>query len=235
MTEAELAVEARRFEEAGELLEQLRRAGHRHIAVLRLSLRVATALAQWEEVLRLARQLRKHKALSVEQAQPILRRAHIERLRELAGDGDALAGYWSEIPTAELDDRRMVEQALPMLAAAGRAALARKTLEKLLDAEWDSALARLYGHCANGEAVACLARGEGWLRAHPKDAGLLHALGRLCLAAQLWGKAQSYLEASLTLEPSVETHLALAGLLERLERGSEAQAHYRAAAQRADV
>jgi HemY protein len=50
--------------------------------------------------------------------------------------------------------------------------------------------------------------------------------------AQLWGKAQSYLEASLNLAPTVETHLALAGLFERLDRADEAQAHYRAAAER---
>jgi HemY protein len=233
MTEAELAVEGRRFEEAAQTLESLRLAGHRHIAMLRLSLRVASALARWDEVLRLARQLRKHKALSDDQAQPLVRRAHLERLRGFDGDAEALAAYWRSIPDDELNDRRMVERAVPYLAAAGQGAVARKSLERLLDAEWDSALARLYAYCGEDDAVGCLARGEGWLRAHPKDAGLLHALGRLCLSAQLWGKAQSYLEASLNLAPTVETHLALAGLFERLDRAPEAQAHYRAAAQRA--
>lgn len=232
MTEAELAVEGRRFEEAAERLESLRLAGHRHIAVLRLSLRVASALAQWDEVLRIARQLNKHKALSGEQTRSVLRRAHLERLRELAHDADGLAAYWKGIPADELNDRRMVERGVPYLAATGQGALARKTLERLLESEWDSGLARLYGHSCNGDEVDCLARGEKWLRLHPKDAGLLYALGRLCLNAQLWGKAQSYLEASLNLSPSVETHLALAGLLERLERADEAQAHYRAAAER---
>jgi HemY protein len=233
MTEAELAVEGRRFEEAAQTLESLRLAGHRHIAMLRLSLRVASALARWDEVLRLARQLRKHKALSDDQAQPLVRRAHLERLRGFDGDAEALAAYWRSIPDDELNDRRMVERAVPYLAAAGQGAVARKSLERLLDAEWDSALARLYAYCGEDDAVGCLARGEGWLREHPKDAGLLHALGRLCLSAQLWGKAQSYLEASLNLSPTVETHLALAGLFERLDRAPEAQAHYRAAAQRA--
>lgn len=235
MTEAELAVEARRFDEAAERLESLRQTGHRHIAALRLSLRVASALAQWDDVLRLARQLRKHKALSDEQARSVVRRAHLERFRELAGDAEGLAAYWKGIPTEELNDRRMVERAVPYLAAAGQGPLARKTLERLLDADWDSALARLYAHCGEGDAVDCLARGEGWLHKQPKDAGLLYALGRLCLSAQLWGKAQSYLEASLNLAPSVETHLALAGLLERLERADTAQAHYRAAAQRSSA
>ncbi|WP_026295675.1 heme biosynthesis HemY N-terminal domain-containing protein [Aromatoleum toluclasticum] len=232
MTEAELAIEGRRFEEAAERLENLRLAGHRHIAVLRLSLRVASALARWEEVLRTARQLHKHNAMSEEQMRSVVRRAHLERMRELDGDAEGLAACWKGIPADELVDRRMVERAVPYLAAAGQGALARRTIERLLDAEWDGGLARLYGYCCEGDAVDCLARGEKWLRMHPKDAGLLFALGRLCLNAQLWGKAQSYLEASLNLAPSVETHLALAGLLERLERNDEAQAHYRAAAER---
>lgn len=234
MTEAELAIDSRRFEEAAERLESLRLAGHRHIAALRLSLRVASALRRWEDALRLTRQLRKHKALTDEQALPLLRRAHLERLQERAGDGPALVALWNEIPPAELADRRFIERALPLLAAVGQGGLARRTLERLLDEEWDESLARLYAHCGEGEGdpLACLSRGEAWLKHNPRDAGLLFALGRLCIVAQLWGKAQSYLEASLNLAPSVETHLALARLLEHLEHPDEAQGHYRAAAER---
>ncbi len=230
MSEAELAVEDRNFELAAERLETLRLLGNRQIAALRLSLRVASALHRWDEVLKLARQLYKHKALSDEQVAPVVRRAHVERLRELGGDGTALAAYWKGIPSNEMKDRRMVERAVPVLVAGGQGALARRKVEQLLDAEWDSELARLYALCGQDDAVACLAKAEGWLKQHPKDAGLLHALGRLCLQAQLWGKAQSYLEVSLGLDPAVETHLALAGLLEQLGRGEEAQDHYRAAA-----
>ncbi len=233
MTEAELAVEARRFDEAAEHLEALRLAGHRHIAALRLSLKVAAARLQWDEVLRLTRQLRKHKALSDEAAEPLLRRAHVERMTGLASDAPALAAYWNDIPADELRDRRLVERAVPLLAAAGQGALARRTLERLLDEEWDSNLARLYGYCGDGEGdeVACLAKAESWLTAQPRDGGLLLALGRLCIASQLWGKAQSYLEASLGRAPSVEAHLALARLLEQLGRADDVQRHYRAAAE----
>ncbi|THF65883.1 heme biosynthesis protein HemY [Pseudothauera nasutitermitis] len=230
MTEAELAVEDRHFDLAAERLETLRLLGHRQIAALRLSLRVASALRHWDEVLKLARQLYKHKALSDEQVEPVIRRAHVERLRQLSGDGQALADYWKSIPAGELKDRRMVERAVPILVAGGQGALARRKLEQLLDAEWDSGLARLYALCGQDDAVACLAKAESWLKQHPKDAGLLLALGRLCLQAQLWGKAESYLDVSLKIEEDVETHLALAGLLEQLGRAEEAQAHYRAAA-----
>ncbi|MDD5240574.1 MAG: heme biosynthesis protein HemY, partial [Sulfuricella sp.] len=71
-------------------------------------------------------------------------------------------------------------------------------------------------------------RAENWLKKHPDDAALLQALGKLCAKRELWGKAQSYLEASLSIEPSAETHLALAQLLEKIDRAEEAGKHYRA-------
>lgn len=74
-----------------------------------------------------------------------------------------------------------------------------------------------------------IAQAERWLQQRPEDAGLLLALGRMCVRQRLWGKAQSYLEASLAVEDSQAGHLELARLDDRLERVDEANRHYRAA------
>jgi HemY protein len=71
-------------------------------------------------------------------------------------------------------------------------------------------------------------RAERWLREHRKDGALLLALGRLCARQQLWGKAQSYFEASVAVEPTYSAHLELAQLHDRLERADDARKHYRA-------
>jgi HemY protein len=234
MTEAELAIEGRRFEEAAQRLKTLRDGGHKHIAMLRMESQVAAALGHWEELVHIARQLHKHKALTAEQVAPLLRRGHVERMKQLAVDPAALSAYWKDVPAAELQDRGLIERALPLLAKAGEGARVRRQVERLLDEGWDSALARLYYCCAESEADAraCLQKAEGWLETQARDAGLLFALGQLCTKTELWGKAQSYLEASLNLAPAVDTHLALAHLFERLERTADAQRHYRAAAER---
>lgn len=233
MTEAELAVEGQRYDEAATRLASLREGGHRHIAMLRLEARVAMALERWEELVATVRQLRKHKALTDEQAAPMLRRAHVERMAELAADGNALVAYWKALPANELQDRGLIERVLPLLAKVGHGELARKQVERLLDEAWNSDLARQYACCAVGEGDvrACLQKAESWLSQQPRDAGLLYALGQLCISAQLWGKAQSYLESSVQQAPNVEAYLALAHLLEKLERSDEAQRHYRAAAE----
>ena len=74
-------------------------------------------------------------------------------------------------------------------------------------------------------------RGEQWLHSQNRDAELLGTLGRLCGEAELWGKARSFLEASLSFDETRTAHLELAKLAERLGQPDDAQRHYRRAAE----
>jgi HemY protein len=85
----------------------------------------------------------------------------------------------------------------------------------------------MYSDCASANVMPLIERAETWLRDHPRDATLLLTLGKLCTQQALWGKAQSYLEASLALEPSQAAHVALAQLLEKIGKQDEALKHYR--------
>lgn len=230
MTEAELHVDARRFEAALESLNALQEGGQRHVAALRLSLKVHQALGRWADVLRVARLLEKHRAIASEHAASLKRRAHLEGLHARKGDPRQLIDYWTQLPAAERRDAQVAALAARLLIEAGDCGAAQKIIETRLEAQWDDSLVALYGDCIQGEAVERISRAEEWLKNRPTDAQLLLTLGRLCRIQQLWGKAQSYLEASLAVAPSRSTHLELAGLFDRLERPEDAGRHYRAAA-----
>jgi HemY protein len=88
---------------------------------------------------------------------------------------------------------------------------------------------QLYAECRTPDATRQLETAEGWLVEHSQDATLLYALGRLCERQRLWGKAQTYLEASLALDNQWRTQLALGELFANLERTDEANAHLAAA------
>ena len=62
---------------------------------------------------------------------------------------------------------------------------------------------------------------------HARDPALLLALGKLCMRQGLWGKAQSYIEASLALEPTHDGHMTLASLMEKIGKPQEAEKHFR--------
>lgn len=229
MTEAELYLQSHRYADAQVALDVLAAGGQRHIAALRLALRNQRALGNWREVLRLIRLLEKTRALSAEQARPLKLQAHQEHLRAVALDRQALINCWREIPVQERRSSRLVTEAATLFIAAGDSGSAQSLIEEALDHEWNGDLMPLYARCQGGDVLGRIARAEAWLVREPRDAKLLLALGRLCRQQQLWGKAQSYLEASLSVAASREAHVELAQLYEQIERSDAAARHYRAA------
>lgn len=230
LTEAELLIEERRFDEALVVLTQLHASGARQIATLTLLLKAEQGLGHWREVIRIARLLEKHRALPQEALSAIRLNARLALLGQGSRDLEGVARIWEETP---LEDRRQPKIA----AAAARAyirldeyASAQRVIEEALESEWDAALVLLYAECSEKGALARIEQAERWLKSHPSDADLLLALGRLCVRCELWGKGQSYLEASLALQQSPAAHLALARLSDSLGRPEEANRHYRAIA-----
>ena len=238
LSRAVMALADRDYARAREPLRSLQDSGARHIATLRLLMRAERGLRNWEEVLRLTAQLAKRGAIAPALADDFRSQAHVELLAQAAAERGRFEERWGRIPDRERANPRVAAAAARHARALGLAALAREALEQGLAADWDATLVALYGElprmepAARGaEARLRIERAERWLLEHAQDAALLAALGRLCVDAELWGKAQSYLEASLAFGESRDTHLALARLHERFSRSAEAQRHYRRAAE----
>ena len=236
LTQAELALDERDFVGARDALRSMHGTGPRHIASARMLLRAERGAQNWEEVLRLASMLAKRGALPAAIAEEHRVQAHIELLARESGDRGTLEARLRRIPAADLAHPRLAVAAARRAAALGEAALERELIERSLGAEWNGALALLYGEMHNlqapkaqEEARVRIERAERWLGEHAEDPQLLAALGRLCVTAELWGKAQNYLEASLSFGPSRAAHLELARLAERDGRSAEAQKHFRRA------
>lgn len=230
MAELRIALDARDFPAARNALEQLGAKERRQLSVQRLALRLAQGQGEWAELLRLARQLEKHKALLPDQAQPLRLYAYHGMLDALQDDPQQLVRFWRDMPAADRLDTRLALRAAWALANAGHCAECAQLIEDYLDERWESALLEAYADCKGGDVLGRIAHCEKWLHEHPQDAVLLLALGRLCMQQQLWGKAQSFLEASLAVAPSCAAHIELARLFDRLERTDAANRHYRSAA-----
>lgn len=224
VTEAELMLDHRRFHEALNLLKTLPK---KHTAALRLELKAQQLAKNWDQVLALVEQLEKRKVFDVGQAEQIRHHALSENLKRKGIDSHALEEAWQKIPPREKRDGRLAAVAARCFIALGNCEQARRAIEGSLEDHWDSELIGLYAECPGDEAVRQIERAEGWLKDHPNDAMLLLTLGRLCARQELWGKAQSYLEASIAVEPTCSAHLALAQLQEQLGNADAARKHYR--------
>lgn len=218
---------------AGQALADLRQAAAGNAAVQRLDLELAQMQQDVQAVTPLVDQLSRARLIEPERAERLREEAHLARLRELIAQPEEQRQFWQALPKATSRDSNFLRQALPLLAAAGQGLLARRFVENALKRQWDSGLARLYHLCAGQKDAAreALSLSERWLSAHADDAGLLYALGCQCMAAQLWGKAQDYLERSAALQPQAETWMALGELMDQLKRAQQAAEYYRRAAQ----
>lgn len=230
MMEAEYLVGTRQYAEAVARLNELQSVSGRHIAAMRLELKACQGLEDWNATLRLARQLEKRHAMPAELKTEICVRAHEGNLQRLE-EGDEMDAYLRSIPAGELRPRLALKVARQM-AGAGHSAEARQVLESQIELHWDEALLDQYGRTSpdDKDTSEKIAVAERWLKERRDDYMLLLTLGRLCMAQRLWGKAESYIEASLAVSESVEAHIELAHLFDQLGRTVDADRQYRAAA-----
>ncbi len=239
VTRAELALEERDYSAARDALRGMHGAGPKHIATLRMLLRAERGAGAWEEVLRLATQLAKRDAIAPALAEEYKIQATVELLNRAASDPAAFERRWRAVTAADQVKPRLAAAAARHATYLGKAALAREIIERALEQEWAPQLVMLYGELPEqadpparaAEARARIDSAERWLRERARDAQLLATLGKLCAQAELWGKASSFLEASLSFEESRGARLQLARLAERLGQKGEAERHYRRAAE----
>lgn len=232
-TRAELLLDERRFAEAREALRELAEHRPKHFATLRMQLRAEQGLQNWDEVLRILRVMEKKQAVAPEIAAQLRATALIENLRKKSLDAESLDAFWRSLPAAERSQQRVALAAARHFVRLGGCRQAHAIVREALEREWDPALALVYGECPADDALERLGQAEDWLKSRPRDAALLLTLGRLCEQQELWGKAQSYYEASLSEQPSRAAHLELARLADRLGREEDAARHFRAATEEA--
>jgi len=184
---------------------------------------------QWDEVERLLDALTRSNALESGVAAQMRRMAYAENLKRRAGDNRSLLEYWKKIPADFKVDPWVARAAARAFLQDGHHDTALDVLEAALNRSWHEDLVALYGEARGSNPVRQIEQAERWLHAHPRDAQLLLTLAQLCSAQQLWGKAQSYLEASLAIAASAEGHIRMAELKTRSGQPGEACQHYQKA------
>jgi HemY protein len=230
-TLADLLVSQGRHEEALAVLKDLSARDARNLRLLRLKLQAEQALRQWDDVLATLAALAKLGGIGPAEAAAARRVAHLGNLARSAPDATALTAYWRTLPAETRADATVAATAARYYLALGGNAEAQAIIEQSLEREWNPNLVALYGEAAGAEALPQIERAEKWLRAHARDPALLLALGKLCMRQELWGKSQSYIEASIALEPTQDGHLTLAALMEKLGKPQEAVQHFRRSAE----
>ncbi|TSE21406.1 heme biosynthesis-associated TPR protein [Tepidimonas alkaliphilus] len=231
---AQWALEAGDAAAAAEYLAALPQGAARRIQAVRLRLRLAQLRHDTAAALEMARLLAKHRALSPEAAQTLLRSLWRDAVRA-AADAQALLAIWRGLQGSERQDP---QRALEVLRRAQ--ALAWPALDGGLPRVVDEAIRVAWaGYDRLAESERCqwaeqldawlpqlephwLARLEEAQQRWPQDPVLQYVAGQACRVRGLWGKAQLLLQqAARGLPPGRLQRRAWVALAELAQQRGE--------------
>ncbi|MGB0721650.1 MAG: heme biosynthesis HemY N-terminal domain-containing protein [Gammaproteobacteria bacterium] len=227
LTQAELQLSHKQLEQALATLSHLRSIAPRHAYVLRLLMKLYRQLGDWTQLSQMLPELKKRKVVTAEEVRDLSLDIYSHTLERAGDDAEEVAKAWDALPRALRQETRLLIDYVQRLHALGDDVGAEKLIREHMKREWSDELAWWYGVVRIEDAPEQLRRAEQWIAGHERNPMLLLTLGRLCRRARLWGKARSYLEASLGAGQKAETYRELGDLLDELGETGEAARMYR--------
>ena len=226
LTQAEFQLDQQQYEQALATLRKIEENTPNHSHALMLLGRLYFRLEDWKHLSDLLPKLTKLGRLDPAILEKWSLRVHQEHLAS-AADGDAVNAAWKQIPRQLKQNVALLESYYTNLIRTNMHEKAEKELEAELKRGWRAPLVRLYGIVEGKDAARQLKKAEGWLTDHGDDADLLLSAARLCLRAELWGKARSYLETVIGIRPTPDAYQLYGRLLRQLGEGEAAAEAYR--------
>ncbi|MDX9739856.1 MAG: heme biosynthesis HemY N-terminal domain-containing protein [Gammaproteobacteria bacterium] len=231
LAKAGMQVDHAQFAQAAANLDRLRDMAPGSAMVVRQRMRLFVQLGDWERLLALVPEVRRHHLLNDAEARDLELRAADGLLDDPAmGNEEHLSALWDRLPASLRDQTTLLRRYVQRLLDCGAGARAERVLRDALDTHWDPSLVYLYGLVEATDSSRQLRQAERWRERHGDDPILLLTLGRLCRREALWGKARDYLQAGVRAGARVETYGELAQVLEKMDEPGEALRWYRRAA-----
>ncbi len=224
-----------RADEALPILQTLAREDASNIGVLKMKVEAEIAAKAWGDVLLTLNALKRTDLMPQSAVDAIRLNAEIELIKSRPGQRDVLIDAWRKLDPLTRLDARLVDTLAQRLIALGlgndAANVIEETINKRGAEQWEPILATRYADAKSDTTLTQIESAETWLKSQPRDAALLATLGKLCMRQALWGKAQSYLEASVALKPTLDAHMTLAQLMEQIGKPNDAMRHIRRSAE----
>ena len=224
-----------RANEALALLKNLAENDPKNPGVLKMKVEAEMAEKAWDDVLATLSPLARSGMLPEGAAQQIRLNAQMNLIKAKPANPEVILNAWKAMESESRYDPALAVTVAKRLVGLGCGEDARVVVEDTIDRRgadgWESSLAAIYADCKGESTLAQIERAEKWLKQHARDSVLLATLGKLCMRQALWGKAQSYLEASVALQPTLDAHMTLARLMEQIGKRDEAIRHIRRSAE----
>jgi HemY protein len=228
LTQAELHLSGKEFEQALKTLTQLHSIDPAHANVLKLLHQTYQHLGDWENLQKLIPSLHKNKVLMEVEVKLLEAQTFSELLKQAGSQGDVekVEALWAEMPAHIKNMHSVSVVYFTVMVEIGAGAKVENGIAKALSLNWDESLLLLYSNVPSDDVEKQLKMAELWLPFHPDNALLLMVLGKLSAKAKDIEKARLYLTQSIAVTPTVQAYQLLGDLMyEQDDKDSASQCY----------
>lgn len=228
LVQAELQIKQQQTEQALATLTHLHDQKPKQDQIKKMLLHTYAELKDWDAMLELLPKIQRAGILPREQIQARQLEAYGGLLKQVGLDADKvkLNNVWSNIPRKLRTELHLIEVYTEEKLKLADASDCEPLIHKALKKQWDIALLGLYGLVEGKDIARQLKFAESFLSTHARESVLLLTLGRLSVKNKLWGKAKTYLEESIEINPIPEACRTLASVLDELGEHEAAAVQY---------
>jgi len=228
LVQAELQIKQQQTEQALATLTHLHDQKPKQDQIKIMLLHTYAELEDWQAMLELLPRIQRSGILSREQIQAKQLEAYGGLLIQVGMDADKekLNNAWINIPRKLRSEFHLIEVYTKEKLKLADASDCEPLIHKALKKQWDIALLGLYGLVEGKDIARQLKFAESFLSSHARESVLLLTLGRLSVKNKLWGKARTYLEESIDINPLPEAYRTLASVLDELGEHGAAAVQY---------
>ncbi len=227
IVKSEILLDDNRAEESLALLESLQDTGAKYHHASWLLLCAYKQLGNHEKVLSLTKSLAKKGAISDSTAKEFISESAVAHMNNASHD--EVKKIWNELKPDEKLIPEVAIAAAHVFEKDNRSEEAGKILEAAISKERNDRLINAYANCPDDQVQRRLNMAEQWNKSSPDNKELLISLGALCIRAELWGKAEHYLQQSLKLGEDRRSNLLLGTLYSEIDKPTEATKYWKRA------
>ncbi|MFK8029995.1 MAG: heme biosynthesis HemY N-terminal domain-containing protein [Gammaproteobacteria bacterium] len=230
LTQAELQIGHEQYEEALATLRKVEDSNPKHTHAKVLMGTIYEKLGDWDSLYALLPELKKiKKSPAMNDITRLIAAASRHQLIAAGtkGDKSTVNKTWNGLTLAARKETELVSCYARALCDCKDHNAAEQVVKKAMGNQWSAQLASLYGNIETDAPKKQLAVAESWLQSRGDDSSLLIACARLAMRSELWGKARSYLESSLSIDPQPHAYQIYGELLTQLGETDNAAAAFR--------
>lgn len=226
LAQAKIQISNKQMQKACITLQRLHSDHPKNPLILRLLQEVYLELKDWYGLEKILPLLRKRRALTAEELSWLEEKVYSELLL-IGAETNNIKNVWIGLPRHLHKNPVVAKVYTEYLLANNEVEHAEGILKMILRKNLDGRLLDLYSTMQSSNPIKHLVRAEEWFKDNPENPDLLLSLGRICRLQKLWGKARDYLEKSAQLNPSLETYVELAQLMQDQNISQKALNYYR--------